>query len=141
MPLDVHHVYKTKLSWKEGKIGVFKSDGKPDLDIATPPGFHGPEGFWSPEELFVASAEGCNMTTFLAIIHRRDIEIESYESESEGVLETTDDGIMFTKIIIRPKVKVKNPEDVEKVKTLLERAHKYCLITNSIKTEVVVEVE
>ena len=141
MPKDIHHVYKTKLSWKEGKIGVFKSEGKPDLEVATPPEFKGPEGFWSPEELYVASAEACNMTTFLAIIHRRDIEIESYESESEGVLETTDEGVVFTKITIRPKVKVKNPEDAEKVKTFLERAHHYCLISNSMKTEVVVEVE
>ena len=142
MPPKIHHVYKTSLKWKEEKKAILSSEGKPDIEIATPANFPGGhEGIWSPEEFFVAAAEACNMTTFLAIIHRRDIEIESYESETEGVLETTDDGIMFSSITIRPKVKVKNPDDAEKLKTFLERAHKYCLITNSMKTEVHVEIK
>jgi organic hydroperoxide reductase OsmC/OhrA len=67
--------------------------------------------------------------------------LESYESSAEGVLETTDDGLLFTSITIKPKVKLKNPEDADKVQAFLERAHKYCLISNSMKTEVRVEME
>lgn len=141
MPKDIHHVYKTKLSWTKGKEGVFKLDGKPELPVGAPPEFDGPEGTWSPEDMYVASAEACNMTTFMSMLIRRGIEIESYESESEGVLETTDEGVVITKITIRPKVKVKNPEDAEKVKVFLEKAHEYCFIGNSMKTEVIVEVE
>jgi len=141
MAKDIRHVYKTSLKWIEGKRGVFKMEGKPELDVATPPEFGGPEGVWSPEDLYVAAAEACNMTTLLAILSRRGIEIESYESEAEGVLESTGEGLLFTSITIRPKVKVKNPEDADRVKKFLERAHMHCLIANSMKTEVRVEVE
>lgn len=141
MPKDIHYIYKTKLSWTKGKEGVFKLDGRPELPVASPPEFDGPEGVWSPQYLYVAAVEACNMTTFMSIVIRRGIEIESYESEAEGVLETTDEGVLITKITIRPKVKVKNSEDAEMVKTFLERAHHHCLIANSMKTEVVVEVE
>ena len=116
-------------------------EGKPELDVASPPEFGGPEGVWSPQELFVAAAEACNMTTFLSMMKRRGIELESYESETEGVLETTDDGLVITTITIRPKVKVKNPEHAETVRKLLGQMHKVCIIANSMKTEVRDEIE
>ncbi len=141
MPEKVHHVYKTSVKWREERRGVLEIEGKPPLEFATPAEFGGPEGFWSPEDLFVSAAEGCYLTTFLSIILRRGIELESYESSAEGVLETTDEGVVFTKITIRPKVKVKNPDDAEKVRKFLERAHEYCLVANSMRTEVRVEVE
>ena len=141
MPMEIHHVYKNSLKWTEAKKGVLSSDGKPDIEIATPAEFDGHEGIWSPEDFFVATANACTMTTFLAIVQRRGIELELFESEAEGHLDTTEDGLLFTTITIRPKVKVKNPEDTEKVRAFLERAHKYCLITNSMKTEVRVEID
>jgi peroxiredoxin-like protein len=87
---EVHHVFKTSLRWTEAKKAMLSAEGKPDIEVATPavfPGGH--EGIWSPEEMFVAAADICTMTTFLAIIHRRGIELESYESEAEGRLDTT----------------------------------------------------
>ena len=113
MPEKLHHVYNTSLTWKDGKQGVLKISGKPELDVASPPEFGGPEGVWSPEDLFVAAAEACTMTTFLSMVIRRGIELESYESEAEGILETTDDGLRFTSITIKPRVKVKNPVDAD----------------------------
>ena len=141
MAEEIHHVFKTSLKWSQGKQGVSTPEGKPPLDVASPVVFGGPEGVWSPQDLFISAVEVCNMTTFMSIIHRRGIELESLESEAEGVLETTDEGVVFTSITIRPRVKVKNPEDTEKVMKLLERAHQHCQIGNSIKTKVVVEIE
>jgi peroxiredoxin-like protein len=141
MPEKIRYEYKTSLKWIEGKRGVLKSEGKPDIEVATPAEFGGPEGYWSPEALYTASAEVCNMTTFLAIIFRRGIELESYESETVGVLESTDEGPRMVSITMRPKVKVKNPEDAEKVAKLLERTHQHCLVSNSMTAEVHVEIE
>jgi len=141
MAEDIRQVFKTSLKWKEGKRGTLVLKGKPELDVASPPAFGGPEGVWSPQELFVASAEACNMTTFLSMMKRKGIELESYESETEGVLETTDDGLVITTIVIKPKVTVKNPEQAETAKQVLGRVHKVCIVSNSMKTEVRVEME
>lgn len=62
------HIYKTNLRWESNRRGVLSAPGLPDLAVATPPEFPGGHpGIWSPEHLFVASAEVCVMTTFLAI--------------------------------------------------------------------------
>ncbi len=141
MPEKLHYEYKTSLKWVEGRKGILKSEGKPDIEVATPPEFGGPEGCWSPEDLFTASAETCNMTTFLGIILRRGIELESYETETVGVLESTDEGARMVSITIKPKVKVKNAKDAEKVAKLLERTHQHCLVANSMTAEVHVVIE
>ncbi|MGH9425673.1 MAG: OsmC family protein, partial [Terriglobia bacterium] len=57
--------YKTGLKWVEEKSGMLSSSGKPSLKVASPPEFKGEAGVWTPEDLFVASVEICQMTTFL----------------------------------------------------------------------------
>jgi len=79
------------------------------------------------------------MTTFLAFAQRLNLPFVSYSSSGEGILEFVDGGYQFTKIILRPVVKVTSALAVEQVKQTLEDAHKSCLISNSIKAEVVLE--
>ena len=55
--------YTNTVTWKENKKGVLTSEGKPDLEVATPSEFGGPEGSWTPEDLLVASVNSCIMTT------------------------------------------------------------------------------
>jgi len=61
----------------------------PVLGVATPP---------ESEHLFVAAAEACLMTTFLAIAESSKLEFLSYSSEAERLLERTDQGFMITRI-------------------------------------------
>lgn len=44
---------------------------------------------------------------------------------------------IFTKIIIRPKIKAKETE--EKIRMILNHAEKRCLVANSMKTQVIIE--
>ena len=78
------YTYHTAVKWTEQRKGVISCVGKPDVQVATPPEFKGHEDIWSPEDLFVASANICLMTTFLAVAERAGLTFTSYESVAEG---------------------------------------------------------
>lgn len=134
------HVYKTGLKWLDKRKGTLSAPGLPDMTVATPPEFpEGHPGIWSPEHLFVAAAEVCTMTTFLAIAANSKFEFLEYSSEAEGILEQLETGYQVTHIYLRPTVVVASEGSVDKAKRLLEKSEKYCLIANSMKTEIHLE--
>ncbi len=127
--------YIHKLNWQEDKIGKLSSDKKDTIDIATPVDFGGPTGFWSPEDLFVASVNSCIMTTFLYFIEKRKIKLLGYESQAEGFIEKKDSKLSFSEIIIKSVISVAK-DDFQKVKKIAELAKKHCLVSNSINCPV-----
>lgn len=134
-------IYKVKVKWLEAKKGILSSDDKPDFEVATPAEFRGHAGIWTPENLFVASVNSCIMTTFLFYAQKNDFEFVSYSSEAEGTLEHTNNGFMFSEIIVRPSIVVKQESDIEKAKDFIFRSEKGCLISNSIKSKVILSPE
>ncbi len=128
--------YETQVRWESGRSGEMCSAGKPDLKISSPPEFKGEPGFWTPEDLFVASVNACTMTTFLAYAQHKNLQLVGYASEAEGVLENVDGKYRFTTITLHPHVAVKSEEAIPQARAILEDAHKGCLITNSTTAEV-----
>jgi organic hydroperoxide reductase OsmC/OhrA len=106
----------------------------PALRVATPPGFGGPEGAWSPEELFVASVESCLLSTFLYFTERFDIALTSYSSNAKGSLEKTGQGLRFKGIDVSIAIAVPDEETAGKVTTLRlkEKLEKYCPVSTSL---------
>lgn len=133
------YTYHTKVRWTEQRKGIISSARKPDVEVATPPEFKGHEGIWSPEDLFVASVNICVMSTFLALAERAGLLFTTYDSNAEGRLELVDGKFQFTAITVRPKITLRPSEDMAKAKELLAKAEAGCLISNSIKTRVMVE--
>jgi len=129
-------IYKNSIKWQSEKKGLLSSFGKPDIEVATPPEFKGHPGFWTPEDLFVASVNSCIMTTFLYYAEKQGIELVSYKSQAEGVLEFKEGRLIFIKIKVKPLIFVKRDSDIQKTKKMIELAEKNCLISNSIKCEV-----
>ncbi len=133
------YLYQTAVKWTEQRKGVIACPGKPDVQVATPPEFKGHDGIWSPEDLFVASANVCLMTTFLAVAERAGLAFSAYESTAEGRLELVEGKFQFTTITIRPSITVKSGKDAGKAKELIEKAERNCLISNSMKAAVTLE--
>jgi peroxiredoxin-like protein len=131
--------YPTSVQWIGEKKGTMTVTGKPSVEVATPPEFKGHEGIWSPEDLFVASVNSCIMTTFLAFADRAGLGFEKFESEAEGLLEFVDGKFLFTKIVVRPRVTLRSGEDKGKAEEILHKAERNCLVSNSIRTEVILE--
>lgn len=133
------YTYRTSVKWTEQKKGMITCEGKPDIQVATPPEFKGHEGIWSPEDLFVAAANVCLMTTFLSVAERAGLVFTSFQSEADGRLELVDGKFQVTTIVLRPHLTLAAGSDAGKAKELLEKAEANCLISHSMKTRVCLE--
>ena len=92
-----------------------------------------------PEEAFVASLASCHMLTFLDLARRKGFAVEHYRDEAVGHLAKNADGMMWiSEVTLNPKITYagdKRPTAAEE-ETLHHDAHKYCFISNSVKTDV-----
>jgi organic hydroperoxide reductase OsmC/OhrA len=135
--METNFIFSNTLKWNsEYQASIFFGD-KASFEFATPPEFHGPEGFISPEELFVASAHACCLTTFIAKSKKAGINLMSYESSAEGILEKVDGQLMFTKIAV--KSRIKTDSDKENVRKIVKQVEQNALVINSMKTNVTIE--
>jgi organic hydroperoxide reductase OsmC/OhrA len=97
-----------------------------------------------PEEALVASAASCHMLWFLSIAAGRGFIVESYTDKACGIMEKNSEGkIAITRITLRPKIEfsMDRAPSPEELQSLHHSAHDECYIANSLKSEVVVEVD
>ena len=127
------HEYHVKVDWKTERFGDLFIEGKPQIQVAAPPEFEGPEGIISPEDLFVAAAASCFMTTFIAFTKKMRFEHKVFTCEGVGTLGKGERGFQFTKILLKTTVTVESEDLKAKAERALELAAKYCLVSNSMK--------
>lgn len=137
----MEHYYNVDLEWRSDRKGEISS---PELDqkieVATPPEFpKGMAGIWSPEHLFTAAVNSCFMTTFLAIAENSKLEFKNFSCPAKGKLSKVDGKFAMAEVILEPVLTILNEEDREKAEKILHKAEKACLITNSLKTEVLLK--
>jgi organic hydroperoxide reductase OsmC/OhrA len=131
------HEYTTSVAWTERRNGRLEAAGLPALTTGAPPDFGGEEGVWSPEYLFVASAEACAMLTFLAIAGMSRLEVAGWSSSARGKVEKVEgQGFIFTSLEINADVQVSQASDVAKAERVLQKTEANCLVTKSMKTPV-----
>ena len=130
--------YKTSVTWTGGRSGTMSAEGKPSFKVSSPPEFKGEPGVWSSEDMFGAAVEACHMEIFVAHAAREDLEIVSYKSHTNGVLEYIDGEYRFTRIVIFPTITVSSRVAESEVHSILREAQRHCLVANSIAS--IVEV-
>ena len=136
--MDLVHNYTTTVTWENDRIGNLSSPTLPDIKVATPPEFpNGVPNIWSPEHLFVASANICLMTTFLAITENSKFDFQSFKSEATGKLEKVDGRFMISEIEFKPVVTISDESKKEKAIRLIEKSEAACLISNSMKSKTI----
>jgi organic hydroperoxide reductase OsmC/OhrA len=140
------HYYHVNINWSKERKGIMCS---PELnapangsngciEVATPPEFpKGIPGIWSPEHLFTASISSCLMTTFLAIAENSNLEFLSFQCQSTGKLEQSDGKFLMSEILLEPIVTIQNEKDMEKTKRVLQKSEAACLISNSVKSKII----
>lgn len=133
--------YFVSVDWEKGKQGFFSGINNEKFAFSCPPEFGGPEGFMSPEEIFVASIATCVMATFINVCSRNKIGIASYNSKAEGVMDYIEGSYRITKIFLRPQIIIKDPEQREECKRILEDAHQTCPVGKSVVSQVILEPE
>lgn len=133
--------YEVKTRWTEQRRGLLAAEGKPTLEVASPPEFKGHPGIWTPEDLLVAAVNACTMTTFLAFAARQGIQPVGYECDASGTLEMVEGKFRFTRVVLHPRIVVARHEDVSKAQTAFHDAEAACLVANSLLTKVEGEPE
>lgn len=140
--MDNIHYYNTKVKWDEGRTGTLSEPTMPEIKVATPPEFpKGVPNTWSPEHLYVAAANICLMTTFLAIAENSKLEFTNYECEGVGKLEKVDGKFVISEIELRPYITVTQEKDLERAERIIEKSENACLISNSMKTKIILKPE
>ena len=146
--MEKHH-YNVDITWREDRKGMMCSPELAEgnshsancIEVATPPEFpKGMPNIWSPEHLFTASVSSCLMTTFLAIAENSKLELSGFSCKSKGVLERVDGKYAMTEVILEPTVTIKDEKDRERAERILQKSEAACLISNSIKSKITMEV-
>jgi organic hydroperoxide reductase OsmC/OhrA len=137
------YTYEVNLKWTVNRKGVLSSPVLPQkIEVATPPDFpKGMEGVWTPEHLFVASINGCLMTTFLAIAENSKLEFIRFESNAVCNIAIIEGKHTITEIILKPKVTIPHTQKADRAIHILEMSKRACLISNAIKAAILMEPE
>ncbi|MDQ7733037.1 OsmC family protein [Halomonas sp. SpR1] len=97
-----------------------------------------------PEEAFVAALSSCHMLFFLAIAAKKKYVVDSYTDHAVGTMEKdASDRVSMTKVILRPKVSFSGGGTPlrEELEEIHHQSHEQCFIANSVKTEVITEID
>ncbi|MGB9697395.1 MAG: OsmC family protein [Ignavibacteria bacterium] len=135
------YYYSTEVRWTGARRGILNSEGMQEIEIASPPEFKGEPYIWAPEHLFVASVNICLMTTFLAIADLSKLPFNEYFSGATGKLEKVDGKYMVSEIVLKPKIIIPEERHRDRCLRIIEKSEANCLISNSIKTKVIIEPE
>jgi organic hydroperoxide reductase OsmC/OhrA len=89
----------------------------------------------NPEQLVVMAASSCQMLWFLHLAAKARIDVVEYGDEAEGEMP---EGTL-TRIVLRPRIAVAGDASDERLRKLVDLAHRECNVARSLRTEVVVE--
>lgn len=137
--MQVEHSYEVDVNWVKDRIGILYSPELNDeVQVATPPQFpKGVDKIWSPEHLFTAAINSCLMTTFLSVAESSKLEFHKFTSKAYGKLEMIDGKYLMSEVTLIPSLTIYREEDKEKALRLLKKSEALCLISNSIKSNII----
>tara|TARA_B100001778_G_C18081583_1_gene403240 strand:+ start:16 stop:465 length:450 start_codon:yes stop_codon:yes gene_type:complete len=116
-----------------------KFNSKIALPGDSAPDWKGDPNNTNPEQTLAASLSSCHMMTFLALAAKMKWPVLSYKDKAIATLGKNSKGQMsVTKLELNPKVEFseKFKVDLDEMKKVQNRAHRYCFIANSLSDEV-----
>lgn len=135
-----HCYHVTATGAQTGRV-TLRHDGVPSLDSSPPVEFGGPGDAWSPEGLLVAAVADCFILTFRAVARASKLEWFDLTVRTEGRLERHEGVTAFTGFTLHARLEIGANVDEALARTALERAERGCLVSNSLKAPVHLEVE
>ncbi|NMH98589.1 OsmC family peroxiredoxin [Pseudonocardia sp. K10HN5] len=144
----VHH-YRAHVSWS-GSTAVgyhhydrtHTADAPPadtGLPLSSDPAFGGDPALLNPEQLVVLAASSCQLLSFLAVAARARLDVRDYRDEAAASMPEADTPVRLAEIVLRPRIVLAAGPTPERVRHLVEVAHRECFIANSLATPVRVE--
>jgi peroxiredoxin-like protein len=134
-----HHYSVTVSGHPQGSLNVF-ADHLPALAVNAPSQFDGPGDKWSPEELLMAAAANCFVLSFRTVAKLAKLDWLSIECHCKGELDKVERSMLFTKITISVTLLVADAASRSKAETLLRKAEKICIVSNSLSAKKCLEI-
>lgn len=140
----MRHEYRVGVEWTgAGDVGtegyrtyardhVVRVDGLPDILGSADPTFRGDRTRHNPEQLLVAALVQCHMLSYLHQAVTRGVVVTAYVDVAEGFMTTSGTGGAFDRVLLRPRVTVR---DADMAAVALEahlQASKDCFIASSV---------
>lgn len=132
-------LFSNEVSWKGGSQGDISFPSGEKIDFALPKEFGGIMGFLSPEDIYVAAANACVLTTTLARAKKYCVSLKSYSAKAQGVMEKAGDGWEVTQIGI--KVILETESDPEILATMIDEVAKRVPVIRSMRSFVDIDFE
>jgi organic hydroperoxide reductase OsmC/OhrA len=119
---------------------VISAPGKADILGSSDATFRGDAARWNPEDMLVASASSCHMLWYLHLCATSGVIVLDYRDEPEGLMvEEANGSGAFTRIVLRPHVRLDATSSEEKARALHAEAHGMCFVANSLTCEIEIE--
>ena len=96
-------------------------------------------GELNPEQLLVMAASSCQLLWFLHVAAVARIDVIAYEDEPEGLMPAEVEPVRLTRITLRPRIVVRPGPSEERVRKLVDLAHRKCYVAHSLNSEVAIE--
>jgi organic hydroperoxide reductase OsmC/OhrA len=93
----------------------------------------------NPEQLLLMAASSCQMLWFLHLAAKARIDVVSYEDDAEALMPEDEEPVRITEITLRPRIAVNGDASEERIRRLLDQAHGYCFIANSLTSDMRIE--
>ena len=134
-------IFKNTVYQHSGTPAKTAMSGINETEIGPPPEYGGNPNSLNPEEMLVASVNSCIMLVFYHFADKFKVDIASYHSDAEGKVEKTKNGLRFTHIEVKAKVRLGPAGSSEKIEQITQLAEKYCLVSGSLACPVQYTVE
>ena len=106
------------------------------------PAFRGDRSRYNPEELLVGAVSACHMLWVLHLSADAGITILDYQDEALGEMVEHGDGSgEFTRVVLRPRVRIAEADRVEDARAIHGKAHAMCAMARSVNFPVEHEPE
>jgi organic hydroperoxide reductase OsmC/OhrA len=116
-----------------------KPGGAAAIPVSALPAFGGDGSRWNPEDLLAGALAHCHMLTFLALAAKVGLDVRGYRDLPQSEMLTEERISRVGTVRLRPAITVAPGTDPAKVEDLFRKAHKYCVIANTVTAEVVME--
>jgi organic hydroperoxide reductase OsmC/OhrA len=143
------HFYRATCQWEGSTLAGYDhyprahtvrlAGAELDLKLSSDPAFHGDSRAPNPEQLLLAAAVSCQLLSFLAVAARARLDVLRYSDDAEAEMPEAEKPIRITRIRLRPEILMAVGPSEEKVRQLVELAHRECFIANSLKSEITIE--
>ena len=93
----------------------------------------------NPEQLLLMAASSCQMLWFLHLAAKARVDVVAYEDEAEALMPEDEEPVRITEITLRPRITVNGDAGEDRVRKLVDQAHGYCFIANSLNSAMRIE--